>query len=267
MDKILKHPVLREPAKWIPHLRQQHSLDLELKGFYNVNALIHNPLVKGLEATQSSVRTSRESTVVQMGSSNFTTAVSKLASAVKFSRGALMRVIIGKDRQDKQLGLMPLIGGTKHEESLFTPMYVYNNKNYLKHVLFGDLLWRKYAIPFKFKFNNRLNRGILSSIVERDVVQLAENLYKQKILELLPDKAISTISLQKGRGLILTTKGESLVLFRDSVPVINLAKIWPEFEMPDAATELAISYKDHEELCCCIFSFIDFMPELSCQVY
>lgn len=263
MDKILRHPVLKEPAKWIPRLRQQHALELEAIGFYDVSALKHNPLVKGLEATQSSVKASKESTAAQMGTPNVSMAIARQAAAMKYSRGAVVRLVVSKDPCDGELGLEPIIGESSEERPLFTAIYVYNNKNYLRHILFGDLLWRKYAIPFKFKFNNRLNRGIVSSLVERDIPQLMERTYQLKILDLLPEKSDESPINVNGNGLILSSKGDACIMFRGSVPVINLTKIWPAFQIPEGATEFAIPYKGNEQLCHCIFSFVDFMPEVS----
>ncbi|EEQ36707.1 hypothetical protein CLUG_00830 [Clavispora lusitaniae ATCC 42720] len=148
----MKHPLLRNPAKWLRGVEKGHSAKLYKESYYDSQLLKANPFANALVSTRKDV-------------SNF-----------RFPLGSMVQVIVKKEHE--AYNLVPVLEKPKVGQN--PASYVIESEAYI------DFLSKRHFKPIPLKYRHRSSSMADSIQVPKDFLQRAESIYLNRIEALLP---------------------------------------------------------------------------------
>lgn len=216
----MKHPLLRNPAKWLRGVEKGHSSSLYQETFYDPQLLAANPFARALVSTRKDV------------------------SGTRFPLGNMTQVVVQKEG-DLDYILVPVL--EKPTKGQNPASYVVTNQAYLEFVS------QRHFKPIPLKYRHR-SPAIANSIkVAENFVQRVDSMLLERIQNLLEDQHRQPGHSQPGRsdrsGIMVSPSPTISGWWEDGTYNIS---------GPFFTTNSYVSYVDHKQLCDTLTKYVRF---------
>lgn len=220
LSSYLRHPLLRNPLKWLRGVSKRHTTDLYLDNFYDTRNLGKNPFLVSLLDTRLDM------------------------SRTRFPIGNMVQTVVAGSPKTKSYEVIPVL--EKPHKGQNPGVYVINNKEYI------NFLSRKRFSPIPLKYKHKSSSIIGAIKTPQDFSAEIEELYKNGIVQLLKELPKSDIEGNKDCEVVCLKPGnlESIVWEPNSSPIIYSSLV---------QKETILSYTEHSDLILLFLKFSAFV--------
>lgn len=240
LNKLLRHPILRNPAVWLEGPKY-HSPELLSKSFYDSELLKKNPFALSMLSTRMD------------------------GSRKRFPKGQMIQLVVDTDNAeishniksfDRTYYLVPALEEPDKRKNLFTSFYIINNRTYVEYCLGGNK-WRRF-VPQKFRYSNHSRLESRLKVLP-NMADVIESGLRARISLYLECTVFDETTEPKEQTILLICGNisEPLWSMRDGQIIVNMNRIYHDF--PNQSKSTLVAYSKHYQFIQDLFFLIDFL--------